>query len=83
MLNTDHFTETLSADRLALLKELTGMYQSAVADLLACSDVDESYVRLGLVSQVKGMLALRVVTKRLNSEASLGDADVHVDAVVL
>ena len=41
MSSADLITEILTADRVALPNEFTGMYWSAVAGLYACSDEDE------------------------------------------
>ena len=56
-----------------------------MADLFACGDVDvECISGQGSVSQaMTSTLALGVVYDSLNSQVALGDANVHVDAVVL
>ena len=41
MLSADLITAILTVDKVALLEDFKGMYWSAVADLFACSDVDE------------------------------------------
>ena len=61
------------------------MCWAAVADLFACSDEDDSdMLGQGLVSQaVTGTFALGVVYDSSNSQVAVGDANVHVDVVVV
>ena len=56
-----------------------------MADLFACSYEDEEVMSgQGSVSQaITGSIALWVVYDSLNSQVAPGDANVHVDAVVL
>ena len=67
-----------------VIDELRDMYWSAVADLFACSGVNgQAMSGQGSASQaVTGTLALDVYDS-LNSQVALGDANVHVDAVLL
>jgi hypothetical protein len=74
-------TEILTVDKEILPKELTGMYWSAVADLFACSDGQDEVSGQGSVSQATS--GTGIVCDSLNSQVALGDANVHVDAVVL
>ena len=70
---------------MALPKEFTGIYCSAVSDIFACSDEDEEVMSgHGSTSQViTCVIALGVVNDSSNSQVALGDANVHVHAVVL
>jgi hypothetical protein len=86
-LGVDLITEILTVGKEALPKELTGAYWSAVADLFAHKDymtTIEDMSGQGSVSQAtSGALASGVVDTSLISQVALGDANVHVDAVVL
>lgn len=85
VLGVDLITEMLTLGKVVLPKELTGAYWSAVADLFACQNVDaEDKSGQGSVSQaMSGALESGVVVTSLISQVALGDANVHVDAVVL
>ena len=80
--NAYPITAILTADKVALPKEFTGMYWSGVA-IFACSDDNEEDMLVqGSVSQaVTGTFALGVVYDSSNSQVALGDANARVDAV--
>ena len=82
VLSTGLITDILTADKVALPKELMGTYWSAVTYLFACNDVDdEAMSRHGSVCQaMTGAIALAVVYDSLTSEVAL--AKVSMDAVV-
>ena len=73
------------ADQVALPKELMGMYWLSVANLFACSVVDEEDVSgQGLVSQARTSIHARgVVYDSTKSKVAFGDVNVHVDALVV
>ena len=85
VLNADYITAILTVDRMALQEEFACMYCWVVADFFACSDVhQDAMLGQGSVNQASTcMLALGFVCDIMNSQEALGDAYVHVDAVVL
>jgi hypothetical protein len=81
VLGFDLITDILTAGKVGLPKELTGVFWSAVADLFSCRDSEEMS---GQVCQATtGTFALGDGETSLTSQVALGDANVHVDAVVL
>lgn len=84
VLGVDLITEILTADKASIPKELTGAYWSAVADLLSCSSADDEDMsgQDGVSQDTTGTLASGIDVSS-NSQVALGDAYVHVDAVVL
>jgi hypothetical protein len=83
VLGVDLLTLILTVDKEMIPKELTVSYWSAVAELLSCrlEGVEDSSGRAG--QDEIGIIALGDVVDSLNSQVALGDANVHVDAVVL
>jgi hypothetical protein len=83
VLGVDLLTLILTVDKEMVPKELMVSYWSAVAELLSCR-WDGGEDTSGQAGQGEiGMFALGDVVDSLNTQVALGDANVHVDAVVL
>jgi hypothetical protein len=85
VLGVNLLTSILTVDKDTVPKELTVSYWSAVAELLSCR-VDGSEDMSGQAGQEGDDMIVfggDVDVDSLNSQVALGDANVHVDAVVL